>query len=73
MTATTSVRSIDVGYDVRLHGIIVLVHPDTTCVLFDDSLNKPKEVTGSFKRIVAVLRRHGYRVNCNPVRRVETE
>jgi hypothetical protein len=61
------VRSIDVGYDVRLHGIIVLVHHDEIRVLFDDRENRPKEVTGSYRHIVAVLRRHGYSVQTGAV------
>jgi hypothetical protein len=65
-----SLRSLDVGFDLRLHPEIVAPIPEgTTCVRYDSPgpVYAPREISGQPHRIVETLRANGYRVSWDGV------
>lgn len=54
-----SVLPIDVGFDLRLHGILVSVPADTTSAAYDDA-GIERTVRGTPEQIVAALQSAGY-------------
>jgi hypothetical protein len=59
--ADLSVTSLDVGFDLRVQKIVVVVTPDTTSVKYQASrggISERFDLTS--KQIVSLLRRHGY-------------
>jgi hypothetical protein len=57
-----SIRAIDVGFDLRVLGMIVEIPRTVTAVTYDDRQGEARVVRGDAGTIARALRRAGYRV-----------
>lgn len=64
-SGTISLTALDVGFDLKVHGVPVVLPPDVTAVRYEVG-GRTATVRGPRQRIVAALRRAGYRIAPSP-------